>query len=171
MRILKSIAIPLLSIALCGCGTKDYEAYPNIVLILIDTLRADHVSCYGYDRETTKAIDALSAEGWTFDQYIASASQTVPSTLSMLLSQYPAEHGVRHPYVGYFQENRPHFPDSMLFLAEVLSDAGYNTAGYMGNPILIEENGFAQGFDEFMYSAGPDGLLTAPAVKWMKKHL
>ena len=75
---------------------------PNILVILVDTLRKDHLSLYGYERQTSSTIDALGEQGWVLENHIANASQTVPSTLSMLLSRHPAEHGILHLRDGHF---------------------------------------------------------------------
>ena len=63
---------------------------PNILFILVDTLRKDFLHLYGYEHKTSNAIDALGRSGWVFENHIAHASQTVPSTLSLMLSRYPA---------------------------------------------------------------------------------
>ncbi|MCH7709676.1 MAG: sulfatase-like hydrolase/transferase, partial [Myxococcales bacterium] len=66
---------------------------PNVMLILVDTLRQDHLSLYGYARNTSPRIDALGASGVVFENHLSHASQTVPSIVSIMLSQLPAEHG------------------------------------------------------------------------------
>lgn len=158
------------SFLLGGCGScnSDVAKRPNILFIMIDTLRADHLHSYGYQRRTSDTIDSLAEKGWLFDHHIASASQTVPSTLSLMLSQHPAEHGFRHEGLGHFVRNRPLYPDTFLFLSEVLSQAGFATAAYIGNPWLMQENGFAQGFDDFVYSNQRGLSLTAAARDWLE---
>jgi len=158
------------SLLLGGCDScnNDVAKRPNILFIMIDTLRADHLHSYGYQRRTSDTIDSLAEKGWLFDQHIASASQTVPSTLSLLLSQHPAEHGFRHEGVSHFTGNRPFYPDTFLFLPEVLSQAGFATAAYVSNPYLTQENGFAQGFDDFVYSHQRGESLTAAARGWLE---
>jgi arylsulfatase A-like enzyme len=151
----------------CGSGGPGFEQRPNVLLILIDTLRKDHLHLHGYERKTSDTIDALAAEGWVFENHIASASQTVPSTLSMLLSQHPAEHGFVHLGPGQFRRHRPRYPEEFLFLAEVFRDAGYATAGYVGNSFLKRENGFAQGSGTFLYSEGRAETLTKPSLRWL----
>jgi arylsulfatase A-like enzyme len=172
MRPTRASATLLLCWWIAGCGAESPGAggRPNVLFILIDTLRADHLRVYGYGRATSPAIDALAAEGWLFEQHVSSASQTIPATLSMLLSQHPVEHGFVHREDGQFAKNRPQYPDALLFLSEVFSAAGYATAAFVGNPFLTRENGFAQGFDEFFYSEGRGALLTAAGVRWLEER-
>jgi arylsulfatase A-like enzyme len=169
-RRLTFLVLPIALLAV-GCEERPStrgDARPNILFILIDSLRADHLRVYGYEKDTADTIEALARQGSVFDQHIATASQTVPSTVSIMTSQFPAEHGFRHTSAGYFVARPPHFPERVVFLAELFSNAGYDTAGYMGCPFLVAENGFAQGFQEFLYSSGIGDTLTTPAIEWMK---
>jgi len=156
-------------VLLLGCGIENAEPerQPNVLLILVDTLRKDHLHLYGYERRTSDTIDALGAEGWVLENHIASASQTVPSTLSMMLSRHPSEHGFVHLENRQFQMNRPRYPEAFLFLAEVFRDAGYATAAFVSNPFLQRENGFAQGFETFLHSEERAETLTLPALEWL----
>jgi arylsulfatase A-like enzyme len=104
---------------------------PDIVLVLVDTLRRDHLGIYGYGRDNSPNLDALAATGRIFDNHVATASPTVPSTLSMLLGLYPVEHGFPHRSIGQFAAARPHYPDELHFLAEELRDAGFRTAAFV----------------------------------------
>ena len=169
-RRLTFLLLPIAFLA-AGCGQRPStrgDARPNILFILIDSLRADHLRVYGYEKDTADTIEALARKGSVFDQHIATASQTVPSTVSIMTSQFPAEHGFRHRSDGQFIAQPPHFPEKLVFLAELFSNAGYDTAGYMGCPFLVARNGFRQGFHEFLYSSGIGETLTSPAIEWMK---
>ena len=73
----------------CEQLAKEPVVRPNVLLILIDALRKDHLSLYGYFRKASPNIDKLAKTGWVFDNHIAHAGQTVPSTISLMLSQYP----------------------------------------------------------------------------------
>jgi arylsulfatase A-like enzyme len=172
-RVRCALPLHLLAFVLVGCGEPPLEGrgQPNVLLIVVDTLRADHLHSYGYPRRTSGNVDALASQGWVFQNHIASAAQTVPSTLSMMLSLHPPEHGFRHPSNGYFAKNPPLYPDRLLFLAEVYSEAGFATAGFVGNPFLRRANGFAQGFDEFFYSEEAGDRLTAAASRWLEEHV
>jgi arylsulfatase A-like enzyme len=114
---------------------------PNVLLVTIDTLRADHVGCYGYDRPTTPVLDALAREGMLFTQAFAQSSWTKPSTASLLTSHYPTMH----------QMNLDHskLAEAEVLLTEVLQGQGYETAILSGNPWVTPEYGFDQGVDYF----------------------
>lgn len=157
---------------LVGCGWIGSEAVPrpNVVLILIDALRKDHLHLYGYKRKTSPAIDRLGESGWVFENHIAQASQTVPSTLSLMLSQYPVEHGFVHRTIGQFGHEPPYFPESLVFLSEVFRVNGYQTAGFVANPFLGEKNGFQQGFGHFVHWEDEGAAMTAEVEKWLSNH-
>ncbi len=171
-RSVSGARILLLVLFLAGCSTacSEGDRRPNVLFVLVDTLRKDHLQLYGYERPTSANINSLAKSGWVFDNHIASAAQTVPSVLSMMLSLHPAEHGFLHLSLGHFGKNRPLYPDHFLFLPEVFSNAGYATAGFVGNPFLQRENGFSQGFDTFIYSQFRAESLTRPCAEWIKEH-
>jgi arylsulfatase A-like enzyme len=114
---------------------------PNVLLVSIDTLRADHVHCYGYARETTPTIDGLAREGARFATVAAPTTWTLPSHLTMLTGLPPEGHGV----VRSFMSLRPR----TVTLAQVFRDAGYVTAGFVSAPYLDAEYGFFRGFDTY----------------------
>ena len=131
---------------------------PNVVLAVLDTVRADHVSCYGYERRTTPAIDALAA---TADRYAvarSTSSWTLPSHASMMTGLYPFHHGAQarvHPKTGDFYDALPLGPtmptgEPMPTLAEVLSGEGYQTAAVVANGgYLGTVWGLNRGFAEY----------------------
>jgi arylsulfatase A-like enzyme len=123
---------------------------PNIILITIDALRADHLGAYGYAKANTPNIDAFANEGVLFEQAISQAPWTFPSFASMFTSMYPADLNLsvdsRHISTMYTR-----FVDyGEVTLTEGLQDAGYRTQAVVTNPWLRPEFGFAQGFDGFM---------------------
>ena len=111
----------------------------NVILILIDTLRADHLSCYGYERSTSPNIDRMAEEGVLFENPVAPSSWTKPSTASLFTSLYPSMHGVIY--------GNSVLPRALTTLAEVLKEAGYLTAGFVANPQIKAIFDFDQGFD------------------------
>lgn len=119
----------------------------NIVLIFIDTLRADHLSCYGYSRKTSPNLDKLSKESFVFEQNFATASYTLASFMSISTSLYPKAHGV-------FEIYKDKLSPRILALAQVLQMYGYETAwfGPWGAPHLDPEVGFGRGFNYIDYS-------------------
>jgi arylsulfatase A-like enzyme len=113
----------------------------NIVLYVLDALRADHVSCYGYDRETTPTVDRLAADGILFEQCFTPATWTRPVAASISSGSYPPTNGTetRHDVFD------PHVPA----LAEQLSAAGYETVGITSMGNVSSAVGFDRGFDDF----------------------
>jgi len=116
---------------------------PNVLLYVIDTLRADHLGCYGYSRPTSPHIDALAATGIRFEHAVAQSSWTTPATASILTGRYPLAHGATTLGEGMW----PDVPT----LAEVLHGAGYRTAAFVTNGNVAGELGFARGFETYRY--------------------
>jgi len=114
----------------------------RVILISIDTCRADHLGCCGYPEDTTPNLDVLAAQGTLFEHAVAPAPLTLPSHSSMLTAMLPHEHGAR-ANVGYRLGN------FNLTLAEVLKDHGFHTVGVVSSSVLSAKFGLAQGFDEF----------------------
>jgi len=114
----------------------------NVLLITVDTTRADYLGCYGRPGGRTPNIDRLAQEGALFERCIASAPLTGPSHASILTGNHPFVHGVRrNSAVPLASEN--------ISLAEVLKDSGYATAATVASFVLNRQFGFAQGFDYF----------------------
>ena len=144
-----------LSFALCalscfGCS-EPQSARPNVILISLDTLRADRLSCYGHDRETSPRLDAFAREGVLCEEAVSTSSWTLPSHWSMLTGLPVSVHGVcdeqlwnRRPAAGELA-----LPSRGRFLAEELSDAGYDTAGFYSWIYLEEKFGLGPGFDTY----------------------
>jgi arylsulfatase A-like enzyme len=142
-RALVACALALLAaIALASCTRETPPATPpSLLLISIDTLRADHLGAYRYDRPTSPSIDALAAGGALFERAYAPSSWTLPSHASMLSGASPYRHGA----VTQRHAIRAEVP----MLAERLRDHGYATAGIISAPFLGRRFGFARGFDVF----------------------
>jgi choline-sulfatase len=113
-----------------------------IILISIDTLRADHLPIYGYDRIATPAIDMLARDGIVFDRAYSHSPQTLPSHVAMLTGRLPFETGVRDDKPGQLKPNE-------RLLAQMLRDRGYATGGVVSSGLLRRATGVAQGFDFF----------------------
>ncbi len=114
---------------------------PNVLLISIDSLRADHLHCYGYPRATSPAIDALARDGVRFATAVAPTSWTLPSHVTLLSGLPPVRHGV-------IDHDRQIAPETPL-LAEVLRHTGYATAGFVAGAYLHSTFGFARGFEHY----------------------
>lgn len=112
---------------------------PNILLLFIDTLRADHMSLYGYERATTPNIDAFAAGATTFARAYSPSSWTRASFASYFTGLYPSVHGC--------EDEQGKLDPSLQTLAERLRERGYATAGFFANYNISASWGFAQGFD------------------------
>jgi choline-sulfatase len=132
---------------LCSGQTN---ARPNLLLVSIDTLRADHVGCYGYREAQTPNIDRLAAEGVLFKTVVSQVPLTLPSHCTILTGTYPTYHGVRDN-VGF------RLADSRTTLAEILKARGYATSAFIGAYVLNSKFGLNQGFDEY-----DDRIAAAP---------
>ncbi|MCH2173040.1 sulfatase-like hydrolase/transferase [Myxococcota bacterium] len=138
-------------------GAVPQDDRPNVLLISIDSLRADHLSSYGYPRETTPHLDALAREGARFETVISSSSWTLPAHMSLLTSRPQFQHHVDTP--------RERLDSASLTLPEIFRKAGYTTAAFVSGPFMRAEYGFAQGFDLYDdYSATPAGQASTLAI-------
>ena len=139
LQALRAIAIAALLVA--GCHSDTREEAPNIILITVDTLRADHLEPYGNNEIATPAIATLAREGIVFEKAFADTSWTLPSLSSVLTGTYPSDHNVRTWNDSLASE--------ALTLAEILRDHGYDTAAIVGSYPLDRFFGLAQGFDHY----------------------
>ncbi|MEM7052019.1 MAG: sulfatase [Acidobacteriota bacterium] len=170
MKPLRQGACRLLAAALLALfGTACQEPPDQSLIILcIDTLRADHVGVYGYDRDTTPNLDRMSRAGAVFDDVIAQSNWTVPATASILTSLYPSQHGaglrgdVRH--LG--QERPLPMAGEVQNLGEILSAAGLRTALLSANPYLYGP--FKEGFDLAQVGRTDATSLTDRAIEWLR---
>ncbi len=129
----------------------------NLLLITVDTLRADALGCYGAARETSPAIDAFAAEGARFARVTAQAPHTHGAMASLLTSKYP----VAHRSVN----GQPALRATHETLAEHLAGLGYRTAGFLDNPWLTPEFGFTRGYQDFAPRSDNEAVLP-----WLAAH-
>ncbi len=147
-----------------ACGRDNGPT--NVLLIGVDTLRPDHLGCYGYMRNTSPNIDRLAGQGVLLENTISQCPWTLPSFASVLTSLYPTQHGA-----GINMNRlRSTFPT----LADILSDNGYLTCGIVNVSVLSPEFGVDRGFDH--YDAPPPavkriaGEVTRDALEWIVLH-
>ncbi|RMF92635.1 MAG: hypothetical protein D6734_11850, partial [Candidatus Schekmanbacteria bacterium] len=114
---------------------------PNIILISVDTLRADHLMCYGYRYETSPFIDRFAMLGALFENAVTVVPSTMPSHISMLTSKIPRKHGIAH--TGTIVKR------GLLTLQKVVKGYGYKTAGFISSYVLSSDFNFNEGFDIF----------------------
>ncbi len=115
---------------------------PNVIFIVIDTLRADHLSCYDYPRRTSPVIDEIAEKGVLFERHRSPSSWSTAAMASLFTGLYPRQHGC----VDF---GSLVLPLELETFPEALKRAGYKTVGISGNPLLSLKTGFAQGFDRF----------------------
>ncbi len=130
-------AIPM-ALASCGGGDKG----PNVLFIIVDTLRADHLRCYGYRDIRTPHIDRLASRGVKFADVVTSSPVTAPSVATLITGTYPTLHEVRDNELFALSPSLPK-------LAGPFKEAGYRTAGFVASMVLDRRYGFADGFDHY----------------------
>ncbi|MCK4660663.1 MAG: sulfatase [Phycisphaerae bacterium] len=137
------------ALAIGGCSKKEGKApkrpvsleRPNIVLITVESLRSDHVGCYGYQHDTTPAIDALAAEATLYENAYSTTSWTLTSHACIFTGLYPSAHNVVLP--------KSRLNDSYRTMAEILVDYGYQTAAVVSGPYLKKAHSLNQGFQVY----------------------
>jgi len=183
MSPLQRFLLPALVLT-ASCGEADPEAgripgRPDIVLVTVDTLRADHLGCYGYFRDTSPAIDALSEECVIFERCIAPMATTLPSHLSLFTGLWPHQHGYvanTGAVVSPFEPTEGRLP-----ISTILSNAGYTTAAFVSGPTVSRNTGIHAGFDHFDEHAPkkartfvdrsrPAALTVERAIRWLREE-
>jgi peptidyl-prolyl cis-trans isomerase A (cyclophilin A) len=144
----------LLSLALLLAGCEEEHTPPDVILVVIDTLRADRLGTYGYTRPTSPRIDALAKESLVFDRAYANAPWTLPSFASILTGLLPHDHKVGRDPVRVSTYGR--VENDLETLAELAKTKGYRTAAYVNNSYLAREFGFQQGFDVYDWVGASD---------------
>jgi arylsulfatase A-like enzyme len=166
-------AAALLALALAGCGwhraraaapaaNPDGRPCPdcNVLLISIDTLRADHLGAYGYSRPTSPNIDRLAAESVLFERCLDTGGGTLPVHTSMFTSLPPTVHGI-------WADTKKALDPERITLAQQLRASGYHTRGYTGGGFVRAIYGLGKGFD-FFYDDGGDFKVSLPMLdRWL----
>jgi arylsulfatase A-like enzyme len=163
------IVIALASAGFVAGAAKQPAAKPplNVILISLDTVRPEHLSCYGYHRETTPNIDAIAKEGVIFTQAFAQAPQTFPSHLSIFTSSYP-----KQPWLSW---DSAEIDPSVATLTELMKSQGYATAAFTGigdpgspHEAILESRAF-QPFDR-IEQAWLSSILSTTLSAWLEEH-
>ncbi|MFO8057320.1 MAG: sulfatase [bacterium] len=142
---------------------RDFQK-PNIIIISIDTLRADHLEPYGHDMPVSPAISALAHESILFERCYSHASWTPPSVASLFTSLYPVQH-------GSLGKDRIPLSSGNRTMAETFAEAGYFTAAFSSSPFVHPDFGFGQGFRVFGFEEDENAAaLTAMAVDWLHER-
>src|SRR5438105_1639501 len=170
--------------SLSACAARDPGSAPprheHVVVVTIDTLRADHLGCYGYDRAATPNIDRLAREGAMAIEATVPAPITRPSHVSIFTGLDPAQHGIRDNISRALAVDVP-------TLAEAFKSAGFDTAGFVSSIVLSAQSGLGRGFDEFSdrFDPGADAgdearfldilekrgdVAVGDAIAWLERH-
>ena len=177
------------SLLLSGCGKRQHAKKPNIILITLDTTRADRLGCYGYRRQTSPNIDKLAEESVLYTRAIAPSSWTLPSHASLFTGKFTSSHGARYDPEGpLLLTDAISGPESWdayrarglaqneVTLAEVLKGTGYTTAAVVGGPWMKRIFGLNKGFDYYNDSqiSTVNGRLasqvTTSALNWLERR-
>lgn len=137
---------------------------PNVLLMIIDTVRADHVSLFGYERATTPHLEELAAGGYAFSQAFCQYPSSLGSHASIFTSLYPATH------CTYEHVASSRLPDELDTITECLDREGYVTVGILDNPWLSRRFGFTQGFDMYV-NAKKVEVMQIPGYNLMLENL
>ncbi len=137
-------------------------AEPDVVIITIDTLRADRLGCYGYEKAKTPALDALAKEGLLFRNAVSHVPLTRPSHVSLFTGLYPFEHNI-HDNVA------PPLDPKIPTLAEVLRMRGYATGGFVASFVVNSQSGLQRGFDHYADEFDPQKQPTQFALNLEKR--
>lgn len=140
-----ALALGLCSLVALGYGGFRWlgmRSRPNVLLVTLDTTRADRIGAYGYAKARTPVLDRLAKDGVLFEQALSPAPLTLPVHASLMTGLYPPEHGLRTNGAGSLPRER-------TTLAHMLSEQGYATAAFVASFVLDKRFGLHQGFDEY----------------------
>ena len=146
-------SMPMLLMALFTASCATQERF-NILLISLDTLRPDHLTLYGYERDTSPHLERLAAEGVVFDRAFSQSPKTATSHMTLFTGLYPSVHGIEN-----LSERNRRLSAEIPTLATLLSQAGYRTEAVVGGGNVAGELGFDQGFDLYAGSADAEDMF------------
>ncbi len=176
LRLWLIVAVVCLALTLPQCRRAPSPAKPNVLLLVVDALRADHLGLHGYSRNTSPRLEEFARRGIVFDRAYAQAPSTFPSTAAMFTGRYPS-----HTQISS-EEHWFELSQECTTLAEVLSDTGYQTGFFTANPLHAYDSlvdgerwitGFEQGFQEFFVASDcynnriRAAELNEHAMKWI----
>ena len=148
----------------CGGAASTSADRPHVLLVTVDTLRADHLSVHGYARETSPRIDAFARSALHYTDMVTVLPKTGPSIATHLSGVDPCQHQVT--------ANRLRIPDEVPLVAETFRAAGYETVAWVSNPVLSPEKGFDRGFERYEGFAeeGAMSRLQRQLLRWVEER-
>jgi arylsulfatase A-like enzyme len=171
VKLVALIVVMILLPGLMSCSRGPADKFPScpVFLLSFDTLRPDHLGCYGYFRNTSPNIDRFSEEAVLFETAIAQAPSTKPSHASMFTSLNVRHHGAHGGRIRSLGRNK--LGENALTMAEILKAHGYSTISYNAGGFVKEDWGLAQGFDLYDSSVkGSLGNTVKKGIDWLKSH-
>jgi len=166
-----ALVLVLIIITVAGCAGPKKPT--DVILVVMDTTRADHLSVYGYERETTPNLESFASEAVVYERAWSTSSWTLPGHASLLTGRYVTAHGAHmRPDLApdSLGDNPPRLPESVVTAAELLAEKGYHTAAFAGAGWLAPEFGLLQGYsvkDAKNLRDVSAGELTDRAIKWL----
>src|SRR5678815_322374 len=168
VKVLTAAALTLI----CGCSERSAPAPPprvptNVLILTIDTLRADRLGVYGATNVDTPNMDRLARQGAWAPQSDAPVPLTRPSHVSLFTGRYPSEHGIRDNLSAPLNADVP-------LLAAIFQQAGFATAAFVASSVLDRQSGLARGFDVYSdrFDQGADqrtgDVVTGEAIGWLR---
>jgi arylsulfatase A-like enzyme len=159
---LPALAVPSLPARIGAPPARPAGNPRNLVLISIDTLRADRLSLYGHRRATSPALDAFAADALVFESAWSASPKTAESHMTLFTGLYPGSHGVQN-----LRQESERLPEAVPTLASLLQGAGYRTVGFHGAGNLQGQLGFDRGFDTYLHPGGADRVF-ARGRAWLE---
>jgi len=162
-----SAAAALLCVLVGGCAEAPPSAPPNVIVVCIDSLRADRLAIYGGPEATSRTFAAIAREGVVFDRAFTVASWTKPSVASLLTGLYPSQHGL----IASHETRVDLLPDAVTTLAETLHAGGYRTAAFVENVHLQrKQSALDQGFEVYAEEVGSAREIINGFAAWVGQH-
>ncbi len=171
IRFRQSSCLVVCLLALIGCRSPAEPGARNLLLVTIDTLRADHLGCYGYHRPTSPHLDDLAGRATRFERALSSSPWTLPSHASLFTGLEPSAHGA----ISFLHDLRPFnaYPleEGHLTLTEALGRAGFNTAAFVANVIYLgKRTGLQQGFDSYEVHRERAARQNTRILEWLEAN-
>lgn len=155
-----------LALVAAGCAPGEEADPTNLLLVSLDTLRADRVGAYGYDRDTTPFLDSLAEESVLFERVSAPSSRTASSHMSMFTGLRPGSHGV----INYVSEEGVSASRDLPLLGELLEEEGFTNVAFTGGGMMRGELGFSRGFEIYDHSGGGAEPVFERAENWLRER-